>query len=73
MREQLDWTEIREATQDNPFAEAFLLLIERLGILTPFDADSDSSATQRSSSTFRRGGEWVEEMQPEVSQSGCAG
>jgi hypothetical protein len=34
VREQLDWTEIRQATQDNPFAEAFLLLIERLGILT---------------------------------------
>jgi hypothetical protein len=32
VREQLDWTEIRKATQDNPFAEAFLLLIERLGI-----------------------------------------
>ena len=40
VREQLDWTEIREATQDNPFAEAFLLLIERLGILGPFDAPS---------------------------------
>ena len=34
VREQLDWTEIREATQDNPFAEAFLLLVERLGIIT---------------------------------------
>ncbi len=36
VREQLDWTEIRKATRDNPFAEAFLLLIERLGITTPF-------------------------------------
>ena len=35
VREQLDWTEIRKATQDNPFAEAFLLLIERLGIIGP--------------------------------------
>jgi hypothetical protein len=34
VREQLDWTEIREATQDNPYAEAFLLLVERLGIVT---------------------------------------
>jgi hypothetical protein len=34
VREQLDWAEIRKATQDNPFAEAFLFLIERLGILT---------------------------------------
>jgi hypothetical protein len=36
VREQLDWPEIRRATRDNPFAEAFLLLIERLGITTPF-------------------------------------
>jgi hypothetical protein len=36
VREQLDWTEIRKATQDNPFAEAFLLVVERLGITTPF-------------------------------------
>ena len=35
VREQLDWMEIRKATQDNPFAEAFLLLIERLGIISP--------------------------------------
>jgi hypothetical protein len=35
VREQLDWVEIRKATQDNPFAEAFLLLIERLGIVPP--------------------------------------
>jgi Nucleotidyl transferase of unknown function (DUF2204) len=36
VREQLDWAEIRKATQHNPFAEAFLLLIERLGIIAPF-------------------------------------
>jgi hypothetical protein len=36
VREQLAWTEIREETQDNPFAEAFLLLVERLGLTTPF-------------------------------------
>jgi Nucleotidyl transferase of unknown function (DUF2204) len=33
VREQVDWAEIRGATQDNPFAEAFLLLLERLGII----------------------------------------
>jgi hypothetical protein len=32
VREQLDWPEIRRATRDNPFAEAFLFLLERLGI-----------------------------------------
>jgi Nucleotidyl transferase of unknown function (DUF2204) len=36
VREQLDWAEIRKATQDHPFAEAFLFLVERLGITTPF-------------------------------------
>jgi hypothetical protein len=36
VREQLDWVEIRKAAQDHPFAEAFLFLLERLGILPPF-------------------------------------
>jgi Nucleotidyl transferase of unknown function (DUF2204) len=36
VREQLDWAEIRKATKDQPFAEAFLFLVERLGIVTPF-------------------------------------
>jgi hypothetical protein len=36
VREQLDWAEIRKATKDQPFAEAFLFLVERLGITTPF-------------------------------------
>src|SRR4249919_2562541 len=36
VREQLDWTEIRKTTQHNPFAEVFLLLVERLGIITHF-------------------------------------
>jgi hypothetical protein len=36
VREQLDWAEIRKATKDQPFAEAFMFLVERLGIVTPF-------------------------------------
>ncbi|HET9873487.1 MAG TPA: nucleotidyltransferase [Propionibacteriaceae bacterium] len=32
VREQLDWTRIRAATAKHPFAEAFLLLIDRLEI-----------------------------------------
>jgi hypothetical protein len=35
VREQLDWAEIRKATRDQPFAEAFLFLAERLGLVTP--------------------------------------
>jgi hypothetical protein len=36
VREQLDWAEIRQATKGQPFAEAFLFLVERLGITPPF-------------------------------------
>jgi hypothetical protein len=36
VREQLDWAEIRQATKDHPFAEAFLFLLERLGVISPF-------------------------------------
>ena len=32
LREQLDWAELRTASQDQPFAEAFMLLLDRLGI-----------------------------------------
>jgi len=33
VREQLDWPRIRTETADNPFAAAFLVLAERLGII----------------------------------------
>ena len=36
VREQLDWAEIRKAVRNEPFAEAFLFLVERLGIIAPF-------------------------------------
>ncbi|GFG52211.1 hypothetical protein CQY20_06650 [Mycolicibacterium agri] len=32
VRERLDWNRLREDTADNPFAAAFLVLTERLGI-----------------------------------------
>ncbi|CAL9553370.1 hypothetical protein AB0A74_11470 [Saccharothrix sp. NPDC042600] len=32
LREQIDWRRVREATAHSPYAEAFLVLIERLGI-----------------------------------------
>jgi hypothetical protein len=35
LREQVDWAELRRGTSDNPFADAFLFLLERLDILTP--------------------------------------
>ena len=33
LREQIRWDEVRERTQDSPFAKAFFTLIEELGIL----------------------------------------
>jgi hypothetical protein len=35
LREQLDWTELQAAGTDHPYAEAFLLLADRLGIAPP--------------------------------------
>jgi hypothetical protein len=33
LREQIDWHEVRERTQGNPFAKAFFTLVEELGIV----------------------------------------
>ena len=35
VREQVDWDEVRAVTADNPFATAFLFLLERLGVIQP--------------------------------------
>ncbi|MBM9468402.1 nucleotidyltransferase [Nakamurella leprariae] len=44
VREQLDWDRIRRDTEENPFAEAFLVLADRLGISPDPDA---TAAPQR--------------------------
>ena len=33
LREQIDWEKVREATKHSPYAEAFLVLVERLDLL----------------------------------------
>jgi hypothetical protein len=35
LREQVDWEEVRERTQDSPYAKAFFTLVEELGIVEP--------------------------------------
>jgi hypothetical protein len=35
LREQIDWAHVRAATADSPFARAFFVMIEGLGILHP--------------------------------------
>jgi len=34
LREQIDWPQVRERTQESPFAKAFFVLIEELGIVS---------------------------------------
>lgn len=41
LREQLDWPALRTRTEHHPYAEAFLLLVDRLGISSP---DGSASA-----------------------------
>jgi hypothetical protein len=33
LREQINWEHVREATKHSPYAEAFLVLVERLDLL----------------------------------------
>jgi hypothetical protein len=35
LREQIDWAALRARTEHHPYAEAFLLLADRLGISSP--------------------------------------
>jgi hypothetical protein len=37
VREQLDWRQVRTRTQDSPFAQAVLFLLERLGVVAAED------------------------------------
>lgn len=47
LREQVDWPALRVATRSSPFAEAFLLLVDRLNIA---EVASANGARERSSS-----------------------
>jgi Nucleotidyl transferase of unknown function (DUF2204) len=38
LREQIDWTFVRERTMASPFARAFFTLVEELGIVAPAEA-----------------------------------
>ncbi|MDP8943650.1 MAG: nucleotidyltransferase family protein [Actinomycetota bacterium] len=35
LREQVDWDELRSRTADSPFAKAFFVLVEELGVVPP--------------------------------------
>jgi hypothetical protein len=34
LREQIDWSRVRSATADSPYAQAFLVLLEKLDVIT---------------------------------------
>jgi hypothetical protein len=35
LREQVDWDRVQEATRESPFARAFFVMLEGLGVLEP--------------------------------------
>lgn len=41
LREQIDWERVRRETAKSPYAEAFLILLDRLGVV-PYPENSDS-------------------------------
>jgi hypothetical protein len=43
MREQVDWPRLRAQVERHPFAYAFLVLLERLGVLSPGEDTDDTS------------------------------
>ncbi|NDO88199.1 nucleotidyltransferase family protein [Cellulosimicrobium composti] len=42
MREQIDWVEVRERVDDNPYARAFLFLLDELGVVGAEAMQDDS-------------------------------
>jgi hypothetical protein len=44
LREQIDWVRVRRETAKSPYAEAFLILLDRLGVV-PFPAAGESSVS----------------------------
>ncbi|MBE1462663.1 putative nucleotidyltransferase [Kibdelosporangium phytohabitans] len=44
LREQIDWGRVREQTAESPYAEAFLLLCDRLGIIDEGSRSDDTAA-----------------------------
>jgi hypothetical protein len=47
LREQIDWAEVHDRTRGLPFADAFFVLAEGLGILSPQDAERAGSTAGR--------------------------
>jgi hypothetical protein len=50
LREQIDWDRVRHETAHSPYAEAFLILLDRLDVV-PFQPDEEQTEADRSPST----------------------
>ena len=46
LREQIDWPHVRAATAGSPFARAFFVIVEGLGIVEPADAPSSGASRE---------------------------
>jgi hypothetical protein len=47
LREQIDWARVQRETAHSPFAYAFLVLLDRLEVISLADATSATSGTAR--------------------------
>lgn len=47
MREQIDWPEVRARVDDNPYARAFLFLLDELGVVEAEQMEDDSLGGRR--------------------------
>ncbi|WP_330359577.1 hypothetical protein [Actinosynnema sp. ALI-1.44] len=56
LREQIDWARVREQTAESPYAEAFLLLCDRLGIIDEGSQSDDPAAIPRGTPADHTGG-----------------
>ena len=43
LREQIDWARVRQETADSPYAEAFLVLLDRLDVVSAEESDTPDS------------------------------
>jgi hypothetical protein len=42
LREQIDWTRVRQETADSPYAEAFLILLDRLDVVSAEQTEAET-------------------------------
>ncbi|GAB7047999.1 nucleotidyltransferase family protein [Catenuloplanes indicus] len=53
LREQIDWARVRHETADSPYAEAFLVLLDRLDVVSTEESDTPDAEGHGQRSTLR--------------------